>query len=91
MAHHQSVSVSEPKLAIFSGPYLRMYLFCNIEIWYSLQDYIITLYNLYLKWILSFRGVKFILEFSHGHPCFNSAIRLAGLSLVSNFNTNLSY
>ena len=53
------LSVSEwvPKLAIFSGSYLRVYLSYIIEIWYSLQDglnnYMCIISALYLKWVPS--------------------------------------
>ena len=58
----QSVSQWVPKLAIFSGPYLRIHLSYIIEIWYSLQDgwhkrwCIIS--ALYLKWVPSCRVSK---------------------------------
>ena len=56
------VSQWVPKLAIFSGQYLRTYLSYIIEIWYSLQaglhNYMCIISALYLKWVPSCRGVE---------------------------------
>ena len=60
------VSEWVPKLAIFSGPYLRIHLSYIIEIWYSLQDglhnYMCIISVLYLKWVPSCRGGRNCLE-----------------------------
>ena len=50
------------KLAILSGPYLRIHLSYIIEIWYYPQDrlhnYMCIISALYLKWVPNCRGVE---------------------------------